>query len=57
MTEPNNFAVSLARAELEAATLRFAVGASGEMLPTPAAIADLLDAAVRYCVASGHPSS
>jgi hypothetical protein len=57
MTEPTYFAQSLARAELEAAALRYAAAASGETLPTPAVIADLLDSAVRYCVASGHPSS
>jgi hypothetical protein len=55
MTEPNHLATTLARTELEAAALRFAQACSGELLPSSEVHAALLDAAVRYCVASGHP--
>ena len=54
--DTSNFAVSLARHELEAAALRFALACSGDLLPTPEVHGTLLDAALRYCRACDHPS-
>jgi hypothetical protein len=55
MTEPNHLAETLARVELEAAALRYAQACNSPLLPAPDVRAALLDSAIAYCVASGHP--